>query len=121
MKKYILTIALALAFAYPAGAWDLGNGISIDNEIEAKYNLDTPATTLTMQSGVTLPMLGMDWTVDADFDLNALGSSSTADLYKGLDIGVDYDISNNLVLELDTGMDTDWAREDINLSMTLSF
>jgi len=121
MKKYFLALATAIVFAFPAGAWDIGNGISLDNELKATHNLDTPATTITAQSGITVPLMMMDLTVDADFDLTALGSSSTSDLYQGIDIGLDYDVSDSLVLEMNTGIDTNWAREDITLSMTLSF
>ena len=53
--------------------------------------------------------------------IKSLGNASTADLYQGLDIGLDYAVGSNVLLELDTGMDTDWAREDITLSMTLTF
>ena len=121
MKKYFLALVTALAFAYPAGAWDLGNGISIDNKLEAALNIDKDTTSLTMESGITVPVWILSANVNADWDLKALGSSSTADLYKGLDIGLDYAVGDGVLLELDTGLDTDWNREDITLSMTLSF
>ena len=121
MKKLILAMVVAMGFVLPASAWDLGNGISIDNSIEAGLNIDKDTSTLTMESGMTVPIWILSANVNADFDLEALGSSSTADLYKGLDIGLDYNVASGVLLELDTGMDTDWAREDITLSMTLSF
>ena len=121
MKKIILAMALAMGLALPAAAWDLGNGISIDNSIEAALNIDKDTTALTMESGITVPVWILSANVNADFDLKSLGSASTADLYKGLDIGLDYAVGNGVLLELDTGLDTDWAREDITLSMTLSF
>ncbi len=121
MKKLILAVAIAMGISLPAYAWDLGNGMSIDNSMTASYNVDTPATTLVAESGMTVPLLMMDLTVDSDWDLTALGSSSSADFWKGIDIGLDYDISHSVVLELNTGIDTNWNREDVTLSMTLSF
>ena len=121
MKKLILAMAIAMGFALPASAWDLGNGISIDNSIEAALNIDKDTTALTMESGITVPIWVLNANVNADFDLKSLGNASNADLYQGLDIGLDYAVGSNVLLELDTGMDTDWAREDITLSMTLSF
>ena len=121
MKKILLAMVIAMGFILPAHAWDLGNGVSIDNKLEAAMNLDKDTSTLTMESGITIPMWVLSANVNADFNLEALGSSSTADLYQGLDIGLDYNVGNGVLLELDTGLDTDWAREDITLSMTLSF
>ena len=121
MKKLILAMVVAMGFALPASAWDLGNGISIDNSIEAALNIDKDTTALTMESGITVPIWVLNANVNADFDLKSLGNASTADLYQGLDIGLDYAVGSNVLLELDTGMDTDWAREDVTLSMTLTF
>jgi hypothetical protein len=121
MKKYILALAIAMGFTLPAYAWDLGNGISLDTEIEAAHNIDKDTTSLTMESGMTVPIWILSANVNADFDIKALGSSSTSDLYQGLDLGLDYNVASGVKLELDTGIDTDWAREDITLSMTVSF
>ena len=42
-------------------------------------------------------------------------------MYQGLDIGVDYSINQWMMLEVDTGMDTDWEMEDVVLSATVKF
>ncbi len=89
--------------------------------MEAAYNIDTASTTLSMESGMTIPLLWMSANVNADFDLTSFGSSSSADLYQGIDIGVDYVVADNLMLEMDTGIDTNGDRENIVVSMTLSW
>jgi len=121
MKKYLLALVATLGFAGSAAAWDLGGGLSIDSSMEAAYNIDTASTTLTMESGMTIPLLWMSANVNADFDLTSFGSSSSADLYQGIDIGVDYVVADNLMLEMDTGIDTNGDRENIVVSMTLSW
>ena len=58
--------------------------------------------------------------IDADMDLLAIGNSSK-EMYQGIDIGLDLQLHEMLLLELDTGIDTDWNRENISLSATLKF
>ena len=114
MKKYLLILATTLGFAYPAGAWDFGN------EVEAKYNVDQKTTTITLESGVTQSLSdNVVFNVNADFNLKEI--NNTSGLYQGLDIGVDYNIADNVMFEIDTGIDTDWKREDISVSMTWNF
>tara|TARA_B100000287_G_scaffold152259_2_gene143934 strand:- start:2750 stop:3112 length:363 start_codon:yes stop_codon:yes gene_type:complete len=120
MRSFILALAAAIVFALPAHAIDLGNGISLDNEIKAKYNVDTETSDLTAQTGVTVGVWVLDMSVDADFDLLSI-SDDSKDLYQGIDIGVDWRLHDSLVIELDTGINTDWERENISLSATLSF
>lgn len=121
MKKKILAFLAALAFAVPASAWELGNGISLDNELEAKYAMDAETTSITLESGISVPVWILSANVNADFDLTNLGSNAKGDVYQGIDIGIDYSVSEHMVLEVDSGIDTNGDREDIVVSMTLSF
>tara|TARA_B100000287_G_C20540306_1_gene744362 strand:- start:680 stop:1039 length:360 start_codon:yes stop_codon:yes gene_type:complete len=119
MKKFILATVAALFFALPAQAIDLGF-MSLDNQVKAGYNVDTEVSSLTAQTGVTVPIWIMSASIDADMDLLAFGDSSK-EMYQGIDIGLDLPLHDMLVLELDTGIDTDWNRENISLTATLSF
>ena len=121
MKKYFLTLLFVCASCYPVAAWELSNGISLDNSIKAQYNVDTTTTAVTMESGVTVPVSFLDLSVDADFDLTELSFSDNSDVYQGIDIGLAVSATSNIVLELNTGIDTDWNREDLIASMTWSF
>lgn len=119
MKKLTMALVASVCFALPAYAIDLGF-MSLDNEIEAKYNVDTETSGLTAQTGVTVPLWMLSASVDADMDLLAIGDDSK-EMYQGIDIGLDYQVHDNILLELDSGIDTDWNREDITVSATIKF
>lgn len=123
MNKYLLALVTALMLPLSAVAIEIGNtGISVDNEIEAVWSVDNEDYDLTLESGVTVPVWIMSANINADFDIEALiEDHHNTDTYKGLDIGVDYNLTSFLMLELDTGIDNDWEREDIKLSATFSF
>tara|TARA_B100000029_G_C17542172_1_gene947118 strand:+ start:1072 stop:1416 length:345 start_codon:yes stop_codon:yes gene_type:complete len=114
MKKLLASLFIMFAFTVPASAWDFGNSV------EAKYNVDQKLTTITMESGVTQNLSdNLVFNINADFNLKEI--NNTSGLYQGLDIGVDYNIADNVMFEVDTGIDTDWKREDISVSMTWTF
>ena len=123
MNKYLLALVTALMLPLSAVAIEIGNtGISVDNEIEAVWSVDNEDYDLTLESGVTVPVWIMSANINADFDIEALiEDHHNTDTYKGLDIGVDYSLTSFLMLELDTGIDNDWEREDIKSSATFSF
>ena len=123
MNKYLLALVTALMLPLSAVAIEIGNtGISVDNEIEAVWSVDNEDYDLTLESGVTVPVWIMSANINADFDIEALiEDHHNTDTYKGLDISVDYNLTSFLMLELDTGIDNDWEREDIKLSATFSF
>ena len=123
MNKYLLALVTALMLPLSAVAIEIGNtGISVDNEIEAVWSVDNEDYDLTLESGITVPVWIMSANINADFDIEALiEDHHNTDTYKGLDIGVDYNLTSFLMLELDTGIDNDWEREDIKLSATFSF
>ena len=121
MKKYFIALLTIAASCSPVAAWELSNGISLDNSIKAQYNVDTTITSLTMESGITVPVSIVDLSVDADFNLAELSFSDNSDVYQGRGIGLAVSAASNIVLELNTGIDTDWDREDLVASVTWSF
>ena len=123
MNKYLLALVTALMLPISAAAIEIGNtGISLDNEVEAVWSVDNEDYDLTLESGITVPVWILSANVNADFDIEALiEDHHNTDTYKGLDIGVDYSINQWMMLEVDTGMDTDWEMEDIVLSATVKF
>ena len=121
MKKYLLALATALMLPVSAVAFELGStGISIDNSVEASWSVDNEDYDLTLESGVTVPIWVMSGNVNADFNIGNW-IEDEGDMYQGLDIGLDYSINQWMMLEVDTGMDTDWEMEDIVLSATINF
>ncbi len=123
MKKLLLAMVTALLLPMSVAAIELGStGITLDNSVEATWSIDNEDYDLTLESGVTVPVWIMSANINADFDIEALiEDHHNTDTYKGLDIGVDYSLTSFLMLELDTGIDNDWEREDIKLSATFSF
>ena len=121
MKKYLLALATALMLPVSAFAFELGNtGISIDNEVESSWSVDNETYGLTLESGVTMPLWILEANVNADFNIKNW-IEDEGDMYQGLDLGVDYNVTDFMKLEVDTGLDTDWEMEDVVFSATVSF
>ena len=121
MKKYLLALATALMLPVSAFAFELGNsGISIDNEVESSWSVDNETYGLTLESGVTMPLWILEANVNADFNIKNW-IEDEGDMYQGLDLGVDYNVTDFMKLEVDTGLDTDWEMEDVIFSATVSF
>ena len=121
MKKYLLALATALMLPVSAFAFELGStGISLDNEVETSWSVDNEEYGLTLESGITVPVWILSANVNADFDIKNW-IEDEGDMYQGLDIGVDYNVNQWMMLEVDTGMDTDWEMEDVVLSATVKF
>ena len=121
MNKDLLSalaaVGLTFGIATTANAFELGNtGISLPQEVEASYNVETQKSTIMFQSGVSYSMWGITASADADFDVIETE-------YKGLDFGIDYrhPAVPMALFEIDTGLDTDQKMEDIVLSVTLNF
>tara|TARA_B100000902_G_scaffold270347_1_gene256195 strand:- start:2570 stop:2980 length:411 start_codon:yes stop_codon:yes gene_type:complete len=122
MKKLLLAMVTALLLPMSVAAIELGStGITLNNSVEATWSIDNEDYDLTAESGITVPVWVMSASVDADWDLEAMIKDEGGDLYKGIDIGLDYSLTSFLMLELDTGINNDWEREDIKLSATVSF
>ena len=121
MKKYLLALATALMLPVSAFSFEIGStGISLDNEVETSWSVDNEEYGLTLESGITVPVWILSANVNADFDIKNW-IEDEGDMYQGLDIGVDYNVNQWMMLEVDTGMDTDWEMEDVVLSATVKF
>jgi len=110
-KRILLPLLILLPFT-TAQAGLLG----LDNQIKGEYNLETNKSTLTSQVGKTIGMYGLSVSADVDFDVMEFA-------YDGMDFKAEYDVLqlNNASLYVSSGMDTNWAMEDIKLGFEFSF
>ena len=90
--------------------------LGLDSEIKGEYNLETNESTLTSQVGKTVGMYGLSVSADVDFDVMEFS-------YDGMDFKAEYDVLqlNNASIYVSSGLDTNWAMEDITLGMSIKF
>ena len=90
--------------------------LGLDSEIKGEYNLETNKSTLTSQVGKTVGMYGLSVSADVDFDVMEFA-------YDGMDFKAEYDVLqlNNASIYVSSGLDTNWAMEDITLGMSIKF
>ena len=112
MKRILLTFAALFVSIAPASADLLG----FEWETAGKYNIDTEVSTLTQEVGKTIPYGSLSFNVNADFDI-----INTE--FQGTDYKASLDVVpvNGLEIYLQTGLDKEWAREDLELGFTLNF
>ncbi len=110
MKKLILSLLLVLPLTVNAGV------LGFDSKVDGDYNTNTGASTLTAQVGKTMGLYGLSVTGDIDFDLEELE-------YTGMDFKAEYDFleMDNVSIHVSSGLDTNWAMEDIVVGFTLQF
>ena len=111
IKKFLLPILILLPFT-TAQAGLLG----LDSEIKGEYNLETNKSILTSQVGKTIGMYGLSVSADVDFNVMEFA-------YDGMDFKAEYDVLqlNNASIYVSSGLDTNWAMEDITLGMSINF
>ena len=111
IKKFLLPILILLPFT-TAQAGLLG----LDSQIKGDYNLETNKSTLTSQVGKTIGMYGLSVSADVDFNVMEFA-------YDGMDFKAEYDVLqlNNASIYVSSGLDTNWAMEDITLGMSINF
>ena len=90
--------------------------LGLDSQIKGEYNLETHKSTLTSQVGKTIGMYGLSVSADVDFDVMEFS-------YDGMDFKAEYDVLqlNNASIYVSSGLDTNWAMEDITLGMSIKF
>ncbi len=111
IKKFLLPILIILPFtAAQAGL------LGLDSQIKGEYNIDTDTSTLTSQIGKTIGMYGLSVTGDIDFDVMEFA-------YDGMDVKAEYDVLqlNNASIYVSSGLDTNWAMEDIKVGIEINF
>ena len=117
MKSLILTGAIALGLSTAANAWELGNGLSIDNEITAERNLETDVNVFT-------------WDLDASWDFG-LGvvevGPQTFDIENIEFTGMDYKITvpvkwvDGLEAYTETTTNDEWEIGDVTIGASFTF
>ena len=110
MKKLLLILLLAIPFSAQAGT------LGLDNNVKGEYNIDTNTTSLTAQVGKTIGLYGFSVTGDIDFDLLEFS-------YEGVDFRAEYDVldANNAAFYISSGMDTNWAMEEVTVGLEINF
>ena len=110
LKKIILPLLLILPFTAQAGL------LGLDSQIKGDYNLETNKSTLTSQVGKTIGMYGLSVSADVDFNVMEFA-------YDGMDFKAEYDVLqlNNASVYVSSGLDTNWAMEDIKLGYEFNF
>ena len=110
IKRILLPLLILLPFTAQAGL------LGLDSEIKGEYNLATNESTLTSQVGKTVGMYGLSVSADVDFDVMEFS-------YDGMDFKAEYDVLqlNNASIYVSSGLDTNWAMEDITLGMSIKF
>ena len=111
LKRILLPLLILLPFT-AAHAGVLG----LDSNIKGEYNLETNKSTLTSQVGKTIGMYGLSVSADVDFDVMEFA-------YDGMDFKAEYDVLqlNNASIYVSSGLDTNWAMEDIKLGFEFNF
>ena len=111
LKRILLPLLILLPFT-AAHAGVLG----LDSSIKGEYNLETNKSTLTSQVGKTIGMYGLSVSADVDFDVMEFA-------YDGMDFKAEYDVLqlNNASIYVSSGLDTNWAMEDIKLGIEVIF
>ena len=113
MKKILLATLLFVCLnPLTASAGMLG----LDWSATGEYNLDTDASSLTMEVGRSMDLGGITLTADADFDIMASSFGGTD--YKA---SMAMPGSSGLEFYLSTGLSSDWAREDVVAGFSLSW
>ena len=119
MKKLILSLLIVFGTLWvmliPFKVVQAGL-LGLDSEIKGEYNLETNKSTLTSQVGKTVGMYGLSVSADVDFDVMEFS-------YDGMDFKAEYDVLqlNNASIYVSSGLDTNWAMEDITLGMSIKF
>lgn len=117
MKKILLATAAMFTFAGAASALDFGNGLALDNEVHAAYEVNAEATTLEYTANLNYVFAeGAVVYAETVVDLEDIG-------YNGLELGVTYLLPTAAEVELGAYVtyDADWNNDQIVVEATLSF
>ena len=109
-KRILIPLLILVPFTAQAGL------LGLDSQIKGEYNLETNKSTLTSQVGKTVGMYGLSVSADVDFDVMEFS-------YDGMDFKAEYDFleMDNVSIHVSSGLDTNWAMEDIVVGFTLQF
>ena len=111
MKKLLIGTFLMSLISLPASAGMLG----LDWEATGEYNMDTEVSSLDMQVGKTIMWNSVSLSANADFDI-------VNTEFDGTDYKASVLVPNSSVeMYLETGLDNEWAREDIVAGVKFSW
>lgn len=117
MKKILLATAAMFTFAGAASALDFGNGLALDNELHAAYEVNAKATTLEYTANLNYVFAeGAVVYVETVVDLQDIN-------YNGLELGVTYSPASATGVEFGAHAtyDADWNNDEIVVEATFSF
>ena len=111
MKNLLIGTFLMSLISLPASAGMLG----LDWEATGEYNVDTEVSSLDMQVGKTIMWNSVSLSADADFDI-------VNTEFDGTDYKASILVPNSSIeMYLETGLDKEWAREDIIAGVKFSW
>ena len=111
MKNLLIGTFLMSLISLPASAGMLG----LDWEATGEYNMDTEVSTLDMQVGKTIMWNSVSLSANADFDI-------VNTEFDGTDYKASVLVPNSSIeMYLETGLDNEWAREDIVAGVKFSW
>ena len=111
MKNLLIGTFLMSLISLPASAGMLG----LDWEATGEYNMDTEVSTLDMQVGKTIMWKSVSLSANADFDI-------VNTEFDGTDYKASVLVPNSSIeMYLETGLDNEWAREDIVAGVKFSW
>jgi len=111
MKNLLMGTFLMSLISLPASAGMLG----LDWEATGEYNIDTEVSTLDVEVAKNIMWNTVSITADADFDI--INTEFLGTDYKA-SIGVP---DSSIEVYLKTGLDNEWAREDVVAGVTFSW
>ena len=116
MKKILLATVAMFGFVGAASALELGNGLALDNEVYAAYELNAEVTTWEYTANLNYTVAeGVVAYVETVVDLQDID-------YNGLEIGVTYATPvNGLDLGAYATYDADWNNDKVVVEATFSF
>ena len=111
MKNLLIGTFLMSLISLPASAGMLG----LDWEATGEYNVDTEVSSLDMQVGKTIMWNSVSLSANADFDI-------VNTEFDGTDYKASVLVPNSSIeMYLETGLDNEWAREDIVAGVKFSW
>ena len=111
MKNLLIGTFLMSLISLPASAGMLG----LDWEATGEYNMDTEVSSLDMQVGKTIMWNSVSLSANADFDI-------VNTEFDGTDYKASVLVPNSSIeMYLETGLDNEWAREDIVAGVKFSW
>ena len=118
MKTFLMTAAAVLALsAGAASALDFGNGIALDNEVYAAYEVNAETTTLEYTANLNYVFAeGAVVYAETTVDIQDIA-------YDGVQLGMTYQLPVEADIELGAyaTYDADWNNDAVVLEATLRF